>query len=160
VAAFIKRLARLALLAPPQDILIILYFISNLMIRHPGLKRLIYNQSCGGNEVVNDPFVMDECDPNKSNALQSSLWEIHMLKNHLLPSIATAAKVILSQPLPNKEWDLSNYLELNENDLFDHEISTKTREYALHFEKPLTVQQQKEQHKITSDKMPKYWKLF
>lgn len=43
VAAFVKRLARLSLVAPPQDILIILYFIGNLTIRHPGLKRLIFH---------------------------------------------------------------------------------------------------------------------
>lgn len=47
VAAFVKRLARLSLIAPPQDIIIILYFIGNLMLRHPGLKRLIFHPSGG-----------------------------------------------------------------------------------------------------------------
>lgn len=41
VAAFIKRLARLSLIAPPQDAVIILYFIGNLILRHTGLKSLI-----------------------------------------------------------------------------------------------------------------------
>jgi U3 small nucleolar RNA-associated protein 19 len=47
VAAFAKRLARLTLVAPPQDIHIILMFIGNLVLRHPGLKRL-FNHPTGG----------------------------------------------------------------------------------------------------------------
>jgi U3 small nucleolar RNA-associated protein 19 len=118
VAAFIKRLARLALIAPPQDIIIILYFIGNLIIRHPGLKRLICDQSGTGNhEIAQDPFMMDEADPNKSQALRSSLWEIQLLRNHMLPNVAQAAKNIMTQPLPGQEWDLANFLELKENDV-------------------------------------------
>lgn len=44
VAAFVKRLARLSLIAPPQDAIIILHFIGNLILRHSGLKRLICAQ--------------------------------------------------------------------------------------------------------------------
>lgn len=44
VAAFVKRLARLSLIAPPQDAVIILYFIGNMILRHPSLKRLIAAQ--------------------------------------------------------------------------------------------------------------------
>lgn len=44
VAAFVKRLARLSLIAPPQDCIIILYFIGNLILRHRGLKSLISAQ--------------------------------------------------------------------------------------------------------------------
>lgn len=118
VAAFIKRLARLSLIAPPQDIIIILHFIGNLIIRHPGLKRLICDRnSDGSREIAEDPFVMDEADPNKSQALQSSLWEIQLLRNHMLPSIAQVAKNISTQPLPGNEWDLGNFLELKENDV-------------------------------------------
>lgn len=114
VAAFIKRLARLALVAPPQDIVIILYFIGNLIIRHPGLKRLICHAT--GGEVAKDPYIMDERVPNKSMALESSLWEIATLQSHVLPSIAQAAKFIVN-PLPSIEWDLSSVLEVNENDV-------------------------------------------
>lgn len=160
VAAFIKRLARLSLVAPPQDIIIILYFIGNLIIRHPGLKRLIYHQSCGGSEISNDPFVMDECDPNKSMALESSLWEIQLLKNHMLPNISHAAKSIISTPLPNMEWNLANYLELKENDLFDQEISLKTKEYALTFERPMQMAEKINSVAREQNKMNKYWKLF
>lgn len=174
VAAFAKRLARLALIAPPQDIIIILYFIGNLIIRHPGLKRLICDPN-GGHEISNDPFLMDESDPNKSNALESALWEIQLLKSHMLPNISQAARSIIMQPLPNQEWDLGNFLELKENDvskknffnntifslklllfsfqLFDQEISRKSKEYALTFQRPLS------ETKIHQTALSKYWKF-
>lgn len=114
VAAFTKRLARLALVAPPQDITIILYFIGNLIIRHPGLKRLLYHHT--GGHVPRDPFLMDESDPIKSGALESQLWEVAALQQHGVPTISNAAKFI-SNPLPSMEWDLSSVLELDENDV-------------------------------------------
>ncbi|XP_063710163.1 nucleolar complex protein 4 homolog A [Culicoides brevitarsis] len=151
VAAFAKRLARLALVAPPQDISIILYFIGNLIIRHPGLKRLLYHHT--GGQVPQDPFIMDERDPVKSSALDSQLWEVAALQQHTIPTIATAAKFI-SNPLPNTEWDLSSVLEINENDIFDQEIKKKAREYALSFEKPMSM------YKPKSDRTLQFWNLF
>lgn len=47
VAAFAKRLARISLVTTPENILIILPFIGNLLLRHPGLKKLI-NHPTGG----------------------------------------------------------------------------------------------------------------
>ncbi|KAJ6624620.1 Nucleolar complex protein 4 like A [Pseudolycoriella hygida] len=150
VAAFIKRLARLALVAPPQDIVIILYFIGNLIIRHPGLKRLICHV---GGEVSKDPYIMDERVPIKSMALESSLWEIATLQCHVLPSIAQAAKFI-TNPLPSIEWDLSSVLEINENDIFDQEIVKRSKACALNFERPPSMFQAK------SDKITQYWHMF
>lgn len=63
-----------------------------------------------------DPFVVEERDPTKSNAFNSSLWEIVALQKHAIPSVATAARFI-SQPLPNHEWDLSSVLETKEDDV-------------------------------------------
>ncbi|XP_055913925.1 nucleolar complex protein 4 homolog A [Eupeodes corollae] len=151
VAAFVKRLARLCLIAPPQDAIIILYFIGNLILRHPGLKRLICSQMSV--EVSRDPFIMDEREPTKSNALESSLWEIVTMQKHALPSVATAAKFI-SQPLPTTEWDLSSVLEVKEDDIFDQEIAKKTKHYALAFERPNSMFLTK------NDKVKQYWKLF
>lgn len=153
VAAFAKRLARLALIAPPQDIIIILYFIGNLIIRHPGLKRLICDPN-GGHEISNDPFLMDESDPNKSHALQSALWELQLLKSHMLPNIAQAAKSITTPPFPTQEWDLGSYLELKENDIFDQEISRKSKEYALTFQRPII-----ETKSYQNTALSKYWKF-
>lgn len=118
VAAFIKRLARLTLVVPPQDIIIILQFIGNLIKRHPGLKRLMNNTIGIDVNLINacDPYIMEESDPYKSNAMESSLWEILTLQNHLIPSVAETAKFILN-PKTNITWDLGKYIELNENDV-------------------------------------------
>lgn len=136
VAAFVKRLARLALIAPPQDIVIILRFVGNLFLRHPALKRMIFHPT--GGEISQDPYVMDERDPIKSNALDSSLWEVAALQSHVLPSVATAAKFI-SNPFPTAEWDLASVLEINEHDIFDKEIARKSKEYALNLERPTSM---------------------
>lgn len=152
VAAFVKRLARLALIAPPQDIVIILRFIGNLILRHPALKRLIFHPN--GGEVSQDPFIMEERDPIKSNALNSSLWEVATLQSHVLPSIATAAKFI-SNPFPSVEWDLASVLEINENDIFDKEIAKKSKEYALNPERPSSMFLY-----CGGEKTSQYWQLF
>lgn len=66
--------------------------------------------------VSRDPYVMEERQPVKANALESSLWEIIALQKHALPSVAAAAKFIM-QPLPKNEWDLSSVLEIKEDDV-------------------------------------------
>lgn len=156
VAAFAKRLARLSLIAPPQDITIIIYFIANLIIRHPGLKRLLISQhSNQEREVSEDVYLMDESDPNSSRAIESSLWEIQLLQNHMLPNVSQSAKNLLSQPL-SQEYNIGEYLELKENDLFDREISAKSKEYALTFERPLA---DVKNNQAQSSALTKYWKF-
>lgn len=59
---------------------------------------------------------MEEREPSKSNAIESSLWEIVALQNHAIPSVSVAAKFI-SQPLPKHEWDLSTVLDLKDDDV-------------------------------------------
>ena len=114
MAAFVKRLARLSLVAPPQDIITIVYFIGNLIMRHPGLKRMISHPL--GGEIPRDPYIMDERDQVQSNAIESSLWEIVSLQQHTIPAIAQVAKII-TNPLPKAEWNLGTVLEVNENDV-------------------------------------------
>lgn len=41
VAAYVKKFARLALIAPSNDIHILVSFIGNLIIRHQGLKKML-----------------------------------------------------------------------------------------------------------------------
>lgn len=59
---------------------------------------------------------MEERDPLKSQAIESSLWELQALQNHILPSVATAAKFI-NMPLPSVEWDMSRILENSADDV-------------------------------------------
>ncbi|XP_015114111.1 nucleolar complex protein 4 homolog B [Diachasma alloeum] len=157
VAAFAKRLARLTLVAPPEDILIILLFIGNLLLRHPGLKRLIDHPKGGivcenDNPGVGDPFLMEERDPLLSNALSSSLWEIKALQFHVLPSVATAARFI-NDPLPSVEYDMASALERTGGQLFDKEIKNRVRDIMLTFERPSSMVMNK------GERLAQYWQL-
>ncbi|CAH1104389.1 unnamed protein product [Psylliodes chrysocephalus] len=133
VAAFAKRMARLALIAPSEDIIIICNFIGNLILRHPGLKCLLNNSD---RDTANtDPYIMEERDPVKSNAINSSLWEIKTLQSHVQPSVSSAAKFI-NTPLPSVEWDLSKVLDKTGDDMFDKEVKKFSKLIVLQFEKP------------------------
>jgi U3 small nucleolar RNA-associated protein 19 len=151
VAAFAKRLSRLTLVALPEDILIILLFIGNLILRHPGLKCLInhppYSPLRHGGY---DPFLMEERDPFQSNALNSSLWEVNSLQNHILPSIAAAARFI-HEPLPSIENDLAAVLERTGGHIFDCEIKKKVKNIMLTFERPTSMALPK------GERMLQYW---
>lgn len=61
---------------------------------------------------------MDERNPSESKAIESSLWEIASLQLHSLSPISVAAKLMFANASKNKtENDLSQILELNENDV-------------------------------------------
>ncbi|XP_031778710.1 nucleolar complex protein 4 homolog B [Nasonia vitripennis] len=157
VAAFAKRLSRLTLVAPPEDILIILLFIGNLLLRHPGLKRLIdhpqNHQLISKEETgAGDPFLMEERDPLQSNALLSSLWEIKALQCHILPSVATAARFI-RDPLPSVEYDMASALERTGGHSFDREIKNKVKDIMLTFERPSSMALPK------GERILQYWQL-
>lgn len=157
VAAFAKRLARLTLVAPPEDILIILLFVGNLLLRHPVLKRLI-NHPQGGevqtdkNCGAGDPFLMEERDPLLSNALSSSLWEIRALQWHIIPSIAAAARFI-REPLPSVEYDMASALERTGGHMFERELRNKVKDIMLNFERPGSMGLPK------GEKLLQYWQL-
>nr|XP_023023522.1 nucleolar complex protein 4 homolog B [Leptinotarsa decemlineata] len=150
VAAFVKRMARLALIAPSEDIIIICNFIGNLILRHPGLKCLLNNTE--SNTANTDTYVMEERDPLKSNAISSSLWEIKTLQNHVQPSVANAAK-FMNSPLPSIERDLSKILDNTGDDIFDKEVKKFSKLIILQFEKPTAASFGK------GDKVMQYWDL-
>lgn len=126
VGAFVKRVARLALGAPPQDIIISLYFISNLLIRHKGLKRFLNDPAVPQSILPNDPYDMQELDPSKSRALQSSLWEVESLTQHVLPNVSSVAKTVLKANA-RTEYDLGQVLEMTESDVSKSQITLATR---------------------------------
>lgn len=80
VASFVKRLARLGLLIPQHDQCLILTFIYNLILRHPTVRVLIDRQD--EQSSMNDKYSSEERDPNKTNAIDSSLWEVEVNENH------------------------------------------------------------------------------
>ncbi|XP_075227417.1 nucleolar complex protein 4 homolog isoform X2 [Lycorma delicatula] len=136
VASFVKRLARLALNSTPQDILILLPFIGNLLIRHPGLKVLV-NHPVGGS-VDEDPFIMEESNPMHTKALSSSLWEVKSLQHHILPQVSKFA-MFINEPIPSVEWDLSDRLEITSDQIFHKERNKKAKTMSVTFERPSSL---------------------
>ncbi|XP_040458184.1 LOW QUALITY PROTEIN: nucleolar complex protein 4 homolog [Falco naumanni] len=132
VAAFIKRLSRLALTAPPEALLMIIPFICNLFRRHPVCSVLVHRPN-GPAGMSEDPYIMEEEQPSQSRALESSLWEIQTLQNHYHPDVAKAA-AILNHSLSEIEDDLSGLLELSAYELFDKEVKKKAIDVPLEFE--------------------------
>nr|CAG4650111.1 EOG090X04ZD [Sida crystallina] len=134
-AAYVKRLARLSLIAPPNVAVMLLHFIGNFMIRHRGLTRMAHNPQ-NQEDVTSDPFIMDEGNLVSCNAMDSSLWEIKTLQSHILPEIANAAKFI-DRELPKTEWDITQDLELTVEDMLEKEMKRKNPgEVPLNFERP------------------------
>ncbi|KAI4877727.1 hypothetical protein NFI96_021977 [Prochilodus magdalenae] len=132
VAAFVKRLSRLALTAPPTALLIVLPFIYNLIRRHPSCRVLIHRPSAA-DEPICDPYVMEEEDPAECHAIESSLWELKTLQKHYHPDVAKAAKVI-NQPLPKPEDDLSELLELSAYELMERDLKSQSQSVPLEFD--------------------------
>uniref|UniRef100_A0A8D3BQK9 CCAAT-binding factor domain-containing protein n=1 Tax=Scophthalmus maximus TaxID=52904 RepID=A0A8D3BQK9_SCOMX len=129
VAAFAKRLARLALTAPPAALLIVLPFIYNLIRRHPSCRVLIHKP-----KPLEDPYLMDEEDPAQCCALESSLWEVKTLQKHYHPDVAKAA-MLINKPLSEQEEDISEVLELTVFELMERDLKqTQTKTIPLEFE--------------------------
>ncbi|XP_061822457.1 nucleolar complex protein 4 homolog [Nerophis lumbriciformis] len=132
VAAFAKRLARLALLAPPTALLILLPFIANLVRRHPSCRVLLHKPGAD-DEAVEDPFVMEEEEPAQCGALDSSLWEIKTLQRHYHPDVAKAA-MLFNTPLSEREDDINRLLETTTYQLMEKDLKVSSKKVPLEFE--------------------------
>ncbi|XP_038660900.1 nucleolar complex protein 4 homolog isoform X1 [Scyliorhinus canicula] len=132
VAAFSKRLSRLALTSPPQALLMLIPFICNLIRRHPSCRPLIHRPS-ETQDISTDPYIMDEEDPTQCRAMESSLWELQTLQNHYHPDVASAASVI-NKTLSNQETDLARLLDLSVSELFEREPKKRAKSAPLEFE--------------------------
>lgn len=111
VAAFVKRMARLALWAPAPSLQWIIPFIYNLLKRHPGCRVLIHREGEAGASLQSaDPYDATEPDPAACKALQSSLWELSALSRHHWAPIARQAK-IFSERFTKPPMDLGKVLD-------------------------------------------------
>ncbi|XP_062930149.1 nucleolar complex protein 4 homolog [Mobula hypostoma] len=132
IAAFSKRLSRLALTAPPEALLMAIPLICNLIRRHPSCKVLLHRPA-EDQGLSADPYVMDEEEPSQCRALESSLWELQTLQQHYHPDVANAAAVI-SKALSDQEADLSMLFDLSVSELFEKEPKKRARSGPLEFE--------------------------
>ncbi|XP_045599915.2 nucleolar complex protein 4 homolog isoform X1 [Procambarus clarkii] len=151
VAAFIKRLARLSLVAPTSSLVLILKFIANLLIRYPGLKKLIDNPNAQALE--SDPYDADEPDPAQCHASESSLWEVATLTQHALPYVAKTAGFI-NRNLPSVEYNISEYVETSYEEIFERACKMTVRETVpTTFHKPLGL------FDYHDDQMSQFWSV-
>ncbi|KAF9148329.1 hypothetical protein BG015_009935 [Linnemannia schmuckeri] len=123
VAAFIKRMSRLGLSSPPASIVIIIPLIYNLLKRHPTCMQLIHGKA---DSEKNDSYDALQDDPMKSNALQSSLWELQTLQNHVAPNVATLAK-IFNEQFTKPSYNLEDFLDHTYATMFQNEITKKRK---------------------------------
>lgn len=111
VASFVKRIARLSLDASPAVITWVIPFIYNMFKAHPAIRVLIHRQSNSGEESKSsDPFVMEELDPSKCKAIESSIWEIHALSRHYWTG-AIKQSSIFTERLTKPPFDLEQFLD-------------------------------------------------
>ncbi|KAI5631918.1 CBF/Mak21 family domain-containing protein [Phthorimaea operculella] len=133
VAAFAKRLSRLALVARPEDAVGLLQLVANMMLRHPPLKRMICYEDTPA-IMSNDPYVMEETCCVNSRALGSSLWEVAALTRHHARAVTQAATRVLSAPT-----DRAQPLSLaapTDNALFDAELKKRFKSIEMNFVRP------------------------
>lgn len=117
VASFVKRLARLALNAPPSAIVAIVPWLYNILKKHPlctfmihRVPRIKEEKEEIEAEGLADPFLPDETDPMETHAIESCLWEIVQLQSHYHPNVATIAK-ILSEQFTKQVYNLEDFLD-------------------------------------------------
>ncbi|CEL58182.1 putative protein C1604,06c OS=Schizosaccharomyces pombe (strain 972 / ATCC 24843) GN=SPBC1604.06c PE=3 SV=1 [Rhizoctonia solani AG-1 IB] len=123
LASFVKRLARLSLTAPPAAIIMIIPFIYNVLKRHPALMVMIHRID---DEAELDPFDETEPSPLRTNALESSLWELVSHRDHYLSSVSTLAK-IFSEVFTKPSYALEDFLDHTYATLFETEIKRKLK---------------------------------
>lgn len=127
VASFIKKLARLSITGPAPGVVIIIPFIYNLLKRHPSCMILIQNAT--PIEDYTDPYDNKETNPLKTNAINSSLWEIEALMNHYHPNISTLAK-LFTEPFRKPSYNLEDFLDWSYKSLLDSEIKKNYKSMA------------------------------
>eukprot|EP01125_Pyxidicula_operculata_P015403 TRINITY_DN5225_c0_g1_i2.p1 TRINITY_DN5225_c0_g1~~TRINITY_DN5225_c0_g1_i2.p1 ORF type:complete len:529 (+),score=74.88 TRINITY_DN5225_c0_g1_i2:203-1789(+) len=145
VDAFIKKIARLCLYLEPQYIIVLLPIINNMMIFHPTSQELVHRAALNEKLVLrlnaeeavqSDPYNPDEKDPHKSNASQSSLWEIVALMYHYLPRVAALAKNFKNQ-LSRTTLIVDDYLDYSYGKVFNDEMNRKVKKgVPLAFQEP------------------------
>ena len=73
-----------------------------------------------------DPFVSDELDPTKCNALQTSLWELYTMKCHYNADVALKARMF-EEKLRHQFVDVDTNTKITYKSLFDEQLKRKEK---------------------------------
>ena len=134
VASFIKRLARLALNAPPAAIVAIVPWMYNLFKNHPTTTFLMHRAvpARDAHDVethgMDDPFDPLESDPTLTNAIDSSLWEIVTLQSHYHPNVAAIARII-SEQFTKLGYNLEDFLDYTYQGMLQAELGSEDKPF-------------------------------
>ncbi|XP_012548017.1 nucleolar complex protein 4 homolog B [Bombyx mori] len=150
VAAFAKRLSRLALVACPEDAVGLLQLIANLLLRHPALKRMICYEDTPA-IMSSDPYVMEETCAARAGALGSSLWEVAALRRHAAPALSAALAAVLAAADPRPEpFNLSS----GDAKMFDAELKKRFKTIEMNFIRPQGMTAP------SGERLMQYWELM
>ena len=72
-----------------------------------------------------DPFDNCTTEPDKSRAMESSLWEVESLQRHCLPQVSQAAKELMEKGLREQELDIAPMLETDWMEAMETEAKKK-----------------------------------
>lgn len=131
VASFIKRLSRLCLYAPPSAIVAIVPFIYNLLKMFPMTTFMIHRNpyppyTKTEDNLGVDPYDPVEQDPQFSNAIDSSLWELETLQSHYHPTVASICKII-SEQFTKQQYNMEDFLDHGYGTLMDAELKRESK---------------------------------
>jgi U3 small nucleolar RNA-associated protein 19 len=131
VASFIKRLSRLALMAPPAAIVVIVPYIYNILKAHPTCTFMIHRNpyppyTKTKDNLGIDPFEMSETDPQKTHAINSSLWELETLQSHYHPNVASLSRII-SEQFTKQQYNLEDFLDHGYASMLDSELAKEPK---------------------------------
>eukprot|EP00940_MAST-03C_sp_MAST-3C-sp2_P002939 g2939.t1 len=143
VAAFLKRLARLCLVAPPSGALFVVPLLYNMLKRHPQCEGLVQRSEAIDEDERRrvDPFLSTKESPRDANAIESSLWELRALQAHYCPAVASMAAVFDEQE--REAFRMSDFTATSYAALFDQSVkrgkrAKKPPAKAFQFVDPLT----------------------
>lgn len=125
LASFVKRLSRLSLSAPPAAIIMIIPFTYNILKRHPALMKMIHRAG-EDDEPSNDTYIADETNPNVTNAIDSSLWELLSHRNHYDAAVSTLAR-IFEEAFTKPGYSMEDFLDHTYGTLLETEFQRKIK---------------------------------
>ena len=116
LASFVKRVGRVSLGAGGAGVVMCVPFVYNVLKRHPALMCMIHKTEAGAGTGAGedgewvDPFDMEEEDPMKTGALESSLWELASHRSHYHGPAATLAR-LLEEAFTRPGFSMEDFLD-------------------------------------------------
>lgn len=144
IASFIKRLSRLCLYAPPAAIIAIVPYIYNLLKSYPACTFLLHRKphppyTRSKENIGIDPFDPEELDPQQTNAIDSSLWELHTLQDHYNSTVSSICRII-SEQFTKQQYNLEDFLDHGYVTMLESELKKDSkREPVVEWKIPKSI---------------------